>query len=324
MVTAVPDFSSSKEMGSERLFLGLSLALLMHLGLVLLFIPNTEPSALAGPMRITVQMTQNPIIEEPEVVEPKQEKTKLSELTKQLLTAKNDTPPEPDDFFVLEQPPETEVVKELVPVVSVEIEPKKEEVKQVEPKKQEQPKPKKVIKKPEKKPDVIPKIVDVVEAVTATPIEAAPSTEKIEDVNTEISAVASSTGQSSNGSPTSTTLNATGTNQNGDGGGGSDEVERNKAWKGYGQLLYAMVSKNKSYPQLAIRRHLEGTVMVSISFVQGKVVDMKIVGQGSGYSVLDKAAREMIDKAVKKLPVRGELLRKSFTVVVPVNFSLVN
>jgi protein TonB len=121
---------------------------------------------------------------------------------------------------------------------------------------------------------------------------------------------------------------STADNPSADGGaensrGSAHEVTKNEAWKGYGQLLYAMVSKNKTYPQIAIRRHLEGAVMVSLRFEQGLMVDMKVLGKGSGHTVLDKEARNMIDKAVKKLPVRGELSRKSFTVVVPVNFSLV-
>lgn len=49
-----------------------------------------------------------------------------------------------------------------------------------------------------------------------------------------------------------------------------------------------------------------------------------MLGQGSGHNVLDKAANDMIDKAIKELPVQGDLRRKSFTVVVPVNFRLLS
>ncbi len=83
-----------------------------------------------------------------------------------------------------------------------------------------------------------------------------------------------------------------------------------------------MVTKNKVYPQLAIRRHLEGTVMVNVEFENGEMVAVTIVGQGSQHKVLDKAAHEMVKKAVDALPVRGELTNKSFSVVVPVNFKL--
>ena len=148
----------------------------------------------------------------------------------------------------------------------------------------------------------------------------------MEVVQGEVTDTPAAPSATASGSSTSSQAEATGTgtaaNGNGSKQGGTGEVDRNTAWKGYGQLLYAMVSKNKTYPQLAIRRHLEGTVMVSVRFEQGRMVSMSVVGQGSGHSVLDRAAHEMVEKAVKALPVRGDLSRKSFSVVVPVNFRL--
>ncbi|WP_292751696.1 energy transducer TonB, partial [Methylophaga sp. UBA4204] len=211
-----------------------------------------------------------------------------------------------------------EVVEEIKPV---EPPPKPEPVKP-EPKKVEKPKPKvepkpekpKVIEKPKQElPIAEPKVAEVIEPETDEPID--------EEV-AEISPLPSSTVSSENASSTSKAVNATGDNPNEDNRGGTDEVDRNEAWKGYGQLLYAMVSKNKKYPQQAIRRNLEGIVMVSVRFDKGEMVEINIIGQGSGHQVLDRAAREMLEKAVKELPVRGNLSNKSFTVVVPVDFKL--
>ena len=101
----------------------------------------------------------------------------------------------------------------------------------------------------------------------------------------------------------------------------SDEVSKEVAWEGYGQLLYEMVGRNKQYPQLAIRRNWEGTVTVSARISMGKVVDISMV-DSSGHKVLDEQALKMVKKAVEQLPVQENLAHKSFTVVIPVDFHL--
>jgi len=323
----VPDFSSAQAIGSDRIIPGFLLALAIHIGLLILFLPVIEYSPPAAPMRIAVQVTQlqeiEPVEEEPEIVEPEPipepvELIKPPVIDKQILVAKDDTPPEPEELVVLEKVPEEEVVEEIKPVAPP---PKPEPVKP-EPKKVEKPKPKvepnpekpKVIEKPKQElPIAEPKVAEVIEPETDEPID--------EEV-AEISPLPSSTVSSENASSTSKAVNATGDNPNEDNRGGADEVDRNEAWKGYGQLLYAMVSKNKKYPQQAIRRNLEGIVMVSVRFDKGEMVEINIIGQGSGHQVLDRAAREMLEKAVRELPVRGNLSNKSFTVVVPVDFKL--
>lgn len=328
MTTLVPDFSSAQAIGSERMIPGFLLALLIHIGLVLLFLPVMEYSPPAAPMRIAVQVTQlqevEPVDEEPEIVEPEPipEPVELIEppvVDKQILIAKEETPPEPEELLVLKQ--EQKVIEEVKPI---EPPPKPEPVKP-EPKKVEQPKPK-VEPKPEKpktevKPKPVTPVVEPQVAVVDEPVMPLDD-QPVNEAATEISSLPSSTVSSDNASSTSTAVNATGDNQKENTKGGADEVDRNEAWKGYGQLLYAMVSKNKQYPQQAIRRHLEGVVMVSVRFEKGQMVEINVLGQGSGHTVLDKAAREMLEKAVKEMPVRGNLSNKSFTVVVPVDFKL--
>ena len=102
----------------------------------------------------------------------------------------------------------------------------------------------------------------------------------------------------------------------------SSQASDDEAWQGYGQLLYDQVSRNKVYPQLAIRRHLQGHAKVSVRFDKGRPVEYQLMPPGSGHQVLDNAALEMLKKAVAALPVQGDLANKSFTVIVPVDFKL--
>lgn len=102
----------------------------------------------------------------------------------------------------------------------------------------------------------------------------------------------------------------------------SEEASNNEAWDGYGKLLQDMVEKHKTYPQIAIRRHLEGRAMVSARFVKGKLIEMVLLEPKSGHGVLDNAALETLKKAISALPVQGDLARKSFTVILPVDFQL--
>lgn len=102
----------------------------------------------------------------------------------------------------------------------------------------------------------------------------------------------------------------------------SEEADPTEAWNGYGQMLYEWISKNKNYPDLAIRRHWEGRAKVIARFDQGKLISVSIMESGSGHQVLDDAALETLRKAANALPVKGKLENKSFTVVIPLNFKL--
>jgi len=99
------------------------------------------------------------------------------------------------------------------------------------------------------------------------------------------------------------------------------EATDSEAWDGYGQLLYDMVERNKKYPQMAIRRHLEGRVIVNARISMGKLVDISLV-DSSGHRVLDEQALEMVRRAASTLPVKNGLDRKSFNVLVPIDFKL--
>jgi len=101
-----------------------------------------------------------------------------------------------------------------------------------------------------------------------------------------------------------------------------EEAEPTEAWNGYGQMLYDMVSKNKTYPAIAVRRNWEGRVKIIARFDQGKLISASIMEAGSGHQVLDDAALDMLRKAVNAMPVRGKLANKIFTVVIPLDFKI--
>jgi protein TonB len=90
---------------------------------------------------------------------------------------------------------------------------------------------------------------------------------------------------------------------------------------GYGRSLFERANKYKNYPQIAIRRNMEGSVRVSVKIVQGHPADISIA-TSSTYKVLDEQAVEMVRKALADIPMADRLLKKNFTVVVPVEFKL--
>ena len=214
---------------------------------------------------------------------------------------------------IFKQTIDTAVVEQIEPITPIKV----IKLEQVKPKKEQEvkPKPKIIPKKQEIKP-VIKQEVTMEPVVEQVLMDKKEQAEPLETTSSNMNSVNTSALSSS-------ILPSAGSNL-GQTSDSSNKVSRDDAWNGYGKLLYAMVSKNKNYPQIAIRRNLEGTVMVSIRFEYGKAVEITVLGQGSGHNVLDKAASDMIDKAIKELPVQGDLRRKSFTVVVPVNFRLLS
>jgi protein TonB len=126
--------------------------------------------------------------------------------------------------------------------------------------------------------------------------------------------IASATENHSTESPSTNTVSTQSTRP--------EEAEPTEAWNGYGQMLYDLVSRNKTYPQIAIRRNWEGKVKIIARFDQGKLVSASIMEAGSGHQVLDDAALDMLRKAVNAMPVRGKLANKIFTVVIPIDFKI--
>lgn len=86
----------------------------------------------------------------------------------------------------------------------------------------------------------------------------------------------------------------------------------------YRLLISARVKQNEEYPQMARRRHWEGTAVVQVTLTQdGKIVSAAVV-ESSGKQILDDAALRMIQKA-SPLPPPPEGLRR---IKVPIVFKL--
>ena len=86
----------------------------------------------------------------------------------------------------------------------------------------------------------------------------------------------------------------------------------------YRQIISAKIKQHEEYPQVAKRRHWEGTTVVQLQFTpEGRVADISVV-EKSGHDILDEAAVKMIRNAAP-LPIPPEGLR---TVLVPIKFRL--
>lgn len=90
----------------------------------------------------------------------------------------------------------------------------------------------------------------------------------------------------------------------------------------YGRDLQRLCERHKQYPSIAIRRHLEGSGSVLVTFNQdGKVISIKIE-QSTGESSLDDQAIKMVEKSLNALPLPTKLNGKVMTLSVPVSFRL--
>lgn len=90
----------------------------------------------------------------------------------------------------------------------------------------------------------------------------------------------------------------------------------------YGRDLQRLCEQHKQYPSIAIRRNLEGSGSVLVTFNQdGKVISINIE-QSTGQSSLDKQAVKMVEKSLKDLPLPAKLSGQVLTLSVPVAFRL--
>jgi len=81
------------------------------------------------------------------------------------------------------------------------------------------------------------------------------------------------------------------------------------------KAVRALLERAKSYPLLARKRGMEGTVLVSFTIdKKGSAQDVKIM-KSSDYQILDEEVKEMLKKASPFPGVRGEIL-------IPITFKL--
>jgi protein TonB len=93
------------------------------------------------------------------------------------------------------------------------------------------------------------------------------------------------------------------------GSSGFDEAFREK--------IRGSIQRNLVYPYLARKRRMEGTVLVQFSIDRKGMAGHIRVVKGSGYPILDSAARETVNKAAPFSPVAGNI-------EIPITFRLKN
>jgi periplasmic protein TonB len=93
------------------------------------------------------------------------------------------------------------------------------------------------------------------------------------------------------------------------------------AWGDYGEQLRALVNKSKQYPTIAVRRHLEGDVMIIAQFIRGELTNVSLA-DSSKHVPLDDEAVRMVKKAIGQLGVKESLKKKTFKISIPVSFRL--
>jgi protein TonB len=90
----------------------------------------------------------------------------------------------------------------------------------------------------------------------------------------------------------------------------------------YLSRLYQHLGKNRDYPRRAQRLGQEGTPVVLFTFDRnGRLLSYRITRE-SPHRLLDKAALDMLESANPLPEVPDDMTGETFTVQVPVRFSL--
>jgi len=90
----------------------------------------------------------------------------------------------------------------------------------------------------------------------------------------------------------------------------------------YGRDLQRLCERNKQYPAIAIRRNLEGSGTVLVTFNKNGSVLRISIEQSTGEKSLDDQAMKMVEKSLASLPLPTKLNGKVMTLSVPVSFAL--
>lgn len=90
-------------------------------------------------------------------------------------------------------------------------------------------------------------------------------------------------------------------------------------WAEYGRNLTRACANLKYYPPVAASNHWSGMVIVGVQYSAGGGVELS-VRQTSGYKILDAAAINMVDQAIKSLPVPDSLKDKPSKIFIPIGF----
>jgi protein TonB len=90
-------------------------------------------------------------------------------------------------------------------------------------------------------------------------------------------------------------------------------------WQG---MLEAHLRKFRKYPRSALRRNIEGTVLVRFRMDRdGEVLSYSVV-RSSDHDVLDEAALDMIERADPLPPLPDEVPGESIEIIIPATFDI--
>ena len=83
-----------------------------------------------------------------------------------------------------------------------------------------------------------------------------------------------------------------------------------------------LARRYKKYPRIAQDNNWQGRVELRIAIGEDGALAALAVGRSTGHAVLDDEAQAMIRSAKSKATIPPALRGKSFTLVIPVDFSL--
>jgi TonB family protein len=99
------------------------------------------------------------------------------------------------------------------------------------------------------------------------------------------------------------------------------QAHQKSLYNQYSSALRKIVTRNISYPKKAVKRNVEGLVVVNVAVSRDGTVLSSSVAQ-SADTLLDGAALRAIEKSGKLPPVSDELEGSSFSFMIPVVFKL--
>lgn len=103
---------------------------------------------------------------------------------------------------------------------------------------------------------------------------------------------------------------------------GASSSQQKAIKRQYYAQLAAWLNRNKRYPKRAQKRRQEGVVKLTFTINRnGRVLNHRIV-TSSGYSLLDREVKNMLQRAAPLPRIPAELQQVSLTVTVPITFSL--
>jgi protein TonB len=90
----------------------------------------------------------------------------------------------------------------------------------------------------------------------------------------------------------------------------------------YRIALMQVASKLKTYPRIAQENNWQGRVEMRLTIGAGGAITSLAVKSGTGYTVLDQHALDMLRRAHPKTPLPAGLRGREFSLEVPVVFGL--